>query len=129
MIALDTNVLLRYFVQDGDYQAAIATNLIEQRLSPDTPGYISLPVVCEIVWAMQTTYRQPRSVIATSLSLLLDSAQVEVEAQEIVAAALAQTGCDIADAIIHLIGQKQACTKTVTFDKKFARLEGVELLT
>ena len=128
MIALDTNVLLRYFVQDGDHQAAIATHLIEQILSADKPGYISLPVVCEVVWAMQTTYRQSRLAIATSLSFLLDSTQVEVEAGEIVAAALGQTGCDIADAIIHLVGQKYGCTKTITFDKKFARLAGVELL-
>ncbi len=128
MIALDTNVLLRYLVQDGDDQATIATQLIEQLLSHDKRGFVSLPVVCEVAWALQSIYRQPRATIAMSISLLLDTMQVEVEAADIVAHAVAQTGCDIADAIIHFSARKHGCTKTVTFDKKFARLSGVELL-
>ena len=128
MIALDTNVLLRYLIQDDAVQAAAATSFLEGKLSTTTPGFISLVVICEIVWALRKTYDQPRATIAQSLDVLIKAPQFVVEDIEIVELAISADGGDIADAIIHFVGAKQGCSKTVTFDKKFARLSGVELL-
>ncbi len=49
MIALDTNVLVRYLAQDDARQSAAATRLVEQTLSPADPGYVSLVTLLETV--------------------------------------------------------------------------------
>jgi predicted nucleic-acid-binding protein len=128
VIALDTNILLRYLVQDGGEQADLASNLIEQDLSATSPGFVSLAVVCELVWALSRTYQQPRQTVAQALGLLLDSAQIDVERRECIELAILHPDQDVADSIIHFAGQLSGCTHTLTFDKKFARLDGVELL-
>jgi predicted nucleic acid-binding protein len=48
--------------------------------------------------------------------------------KSLVADALHDTAVGIADAIIHRKAIAHGCSRTVTFDKKFARLKGVELL-
>ena len=128
MIALDSNVLLRYLVQDGNEQARIATKLIEVELSQTDRGFISLPVFCETLWALRTTYKQGREQIRQAAELLLAAGQLQVEASHIIARAVATEGADIADAIIHYSALAHGCVKTVTFDRKFSRLGGVELL-
>lgn len=128
MIALDTNVLLRYLVQDGGEQAEIATTLIETGLSEAERGFVSLPVICETLWALGTTYKQPREQIREAVELLLAASQIEIEGPHIVQAAVAEEKTDIVDAIIHYSGLAHGCANTVTFDRKFARLEGVKLL-
>lgn len=117
MIALDTNILLRYLAQDGGEQAVIATRLIEEDLSSSTQGFVSLVVVCELAWSLARTYRQSSATICETIARLLSSSQILVESASIVDRAI-QEPCDgIAEAIIHLIGQTNSCTKTVTFDK------------
>lgn len=128
MIALDTNVLLRYIVQDGGDQAQAANAFVERELSPASPGFVSLVVLCEMAWALGKTYRQPRSRIAGAVAALLEAPQVEVEAEPVVRAALSASAGDLADAVIHHVGQANGCVRTLTFDRKFARLAGVDLL-
>ena len=47
MIGLDTNVLVRYIMQDDVKQSALANRLIES-LTADSPGYVALVSVVEI---------------------------------------------------------------------------------
>ena len=56
MIGLDTNVIVRYILQDNVVQSAKATQLIEP-LSVETPGFITLVSIVELVWVMQGCYK------------------------------------------------------------------------
>jgi predicted nucleic-acid-binding protein len=49
MIGLDTNVLIRYLTQDDPVQSAKATEILERRLTPKTPGFISVVAMVETV--------------------------------------------------------------------------------
>ena len=128
MIAVDTNVLLRYIVQDDPVQSALAERFLEHDLSPQVPGFVSLVAVCEIAWALERTYDLPREAIADAIMGLTKTPQLEIEAGDLVRVAAAQTRFTIADTIIHLVGQARNCTGTVTFDRNFARMDGVDLL-
>ena len=44
MIGLDTNVLVRYIVQDDPEQGRAAGELIESQCTAQEPGYVSVPV-------------------------------------------------------------------------------------
>ena len=128
MIALDTNILVRYLVEDDARQARLARELIEDRLTESEPGFISLPVLCEIVWALRHVYHRSRADVARAVGLLLQARQIKIEEQALVGRALQHEASDIADALIHEVGQAAGCVKTMTFDRSFARLNGVELL-
>jgi len=49
VIGLDTNVLVRYLAQDDPEQSARATQVVEQELTEDAPGFIGLIVLVETV--------------------------------------------------------------------------------
>ncbi len=53
MIGLDTNVLVRYIMQDDAAQSAKASALLDA-LTVDAPGWISIVSVIELVWVLGT---------------------------------------------------------------------------
>ena len=128
MIALDTNILVRYFAAEEDVDSCKAATFIEAELSATHRGFVSAVTICEIVWVLRSRHGFAYPSQVAVIQLLLDAAQVVVEHRESVAAALESKHVDIADAIIHYIGANHGCNTTMTLDKKFARLNGVTLL-
>ena len=127
MIALDTNVLVRYLVDDDAMQAAVARRVIEETLTPSEPGFVSLIVLVELNWVLDRVYGCRVNEITSIFSELIASPTILIEQAAAVAAAIAQPHNDLADSLLHEIGKIHGCTRTVTFDRKFARLPGVEL--
>ena len=128
MIAVDTNIFVRYLVQDDPFQGAIATNTLENTLTSENPGFVSLVAVLELDWVLRTQYGFSPLIAANAIAALMSLPNLVFESDAAVRTALAFKHGDLADNILHEVGQTNGCTKTVTFDKKFARLEGVELL-
>lgn len=128
MIAVDTNIFVRYLVQDEPSQSAIATNLLENILTSENPGFVSLVAVLELDWVLRTQYGFSALIAANAIAALMSSPSLIFENDAAVGVALGFSHGDLADNILHEVGQASGCTKTVTFDKRFARLEGVELL-
>lgn len=131
MIGLDTNVVVRYLAQDDPKQSAAATRLFEHTLSPESPGFVSAIVLCELAWVLAECYDADRARIRGAIEGLLASRQIAVEAPELVRRALrawADSGADFADALIGEVAAAHGAAKTVTFDRAAGRLAGFELL-
>jgi predicted nucleic-acid-binding protein len=129
VIALDTNVLVRYLVGDDAKQAAVARRVIEETLTPAEPGFVSAVVLVELSWVLDRAYGCRVSQVASIFAELIASPTILVENAAAVAAAIARPHVDLADHLLHEIGKAHGCARTVTFDRKFARLPGVELAT
>jgi predicted nucleic-acid-binding protein len=129
VIALDTNVLLRYFVQDDPAQARRATLLLEKELTEQKPGLVTVVALIELIWVMEQSYGAAEDAIAEVIPGLLEAPNIVVERGAAVRAAMRSKHGDLADRLLHEIGRSEGCVATVTFDKRFARLDGVELLT
>ncbi|MEN9376422.1 MAG: hypothetical protein RL710_1579 [Pseudomonadota bacterium] len=122
MIALDTNVLARYFVVSSDEpsqkQSAAAKKLLESGKSL----FVSKSVVLELEWVLRGYYKSPPQDVLMVLQHLLAMSHVDIEdrvAVELATAAL-RDGFDFADALHH--ASSRHCTSMATFDdKKFAR--------
>lgn len=130
MIALDTNVLVRFLVQDDPMQAQLATKVIDQ-LTDDAPGFVSREVLIELVWVLERAYRLGGPEIATALDGLLSATELEVEGSDEVAPALElyrNDGFGFADLMIAAAARRAGATEMVTFDRKAARLPGVHLI-
>lgn len=127
MIALDTNVLIRYLVRDDAQQAEVAAEFLE-KLPADRPGYVSTPVITELEWVLRKGYGFEQSAIRTAITKLLEVPNLVFDAEDAVRMAAENRSGDFVDRLVHFIGQSAGCERTVTFDRKFARLPGVELL-
>ncbi|MBI2319974.1 MAG: type II toxin-antitoxin system VapC family toxin [Betaproteobacteria bacterium] len=131
MIGLDTNVIVRYLVQDDPAQAPLATRFIERTLSSDNPGFITSITLCEIAWVLAECYSADRKRIRDVLEGLLSSKQILVERSELAWKALRDwdaSGADFSDALVGHTVAVHGGAKTVTFDRAAAKLPGFELL-
>jgi len=129
--ALDTNLLIRYLVQDNDRQAAVATQFIECHCTEDNPCLIGYITLCEVAWVLESNYNQDRASITKIIETLLQVGQLEVPEPGLVWTALRDyenSNADFPDHLIARVNQKAGCESTVTFDKKASKQPGFELL-
>lgn len=131
MIGLDTNVLVRYLVQDDPAQGKAAADYISGHCSEDEPGYVGAVVLAELAWVLSRAYGYGREEVAKILDLILRTNQLEVEAPETVWTALAAYRAGTADFADALIGERNSaagCGTTITFDVKASRLPTFTML-
>lgn len=130
MIGLDTNVLIRYLTQDDPLQSAKAAEILERRLTPKNPGFVSIVAMVETVWVLDRAYGLTDLEIATAVERLLQVEVLRIEDEQQVftaMVALKQGRGSFADALIAELGTREGCTKTLTFDQKATRLPAFEL--
>ena len=132
MIGLDTNVLVRYVTQDDPAQSRLVARTLDARVTLEQPGFVCIVTVIELVWVLQAHYSASREDIAVAIEELLSDARFRVQHESAVWRALDEfsltSSTDFADALIAALGQEQGCKTTLTFDKKAARIPGMELL-
>lgn len=114
--AVDTNILIRTFVDEGTEECRLAIQAMAS-------GRVFVPstVILEAVWVMESNYQASRSTISGLLSALLGMKNLEIDRFDAVAEALDaySKGFDFADAL-HL-GISPECDVFLTFDKPFLR--------
>ena len=130
MIVPDTNVIIRYFVDDDPVQTRQAEELFAS-LSQEEPGFVCRETLLELVWVLGHTYDYSRAEIAQVLEGLLAATELEIENADALGAVLhlyADRGFDFADLMIRQVSQQRGADRVLTFDRRAARLEGVELI-
>ena len=130
MIAIDTNVMIRYLVRDNPEQAEAARVLLEG-LTADNPGFICREVALEIVWVLERAYRFTREQIANVVMELVSTDALVIEdADDIARSAIAYRlgGADFSDFMILAAANRVGAQPLYTFDRRFARLNGTELV-
>jgi len=115
MLAIDTNILLRFLTDDDAEQSPQARAFIEQN-----DILISSTVMLEAEWVLRSTYRLNKADVISRLSAFAGLPRVTLQEPDRVARALAwsQAGLDFADAL-HLACDA-GCEALVTFDRRLA---------
>ena len=119
MIGIDTNVIVRYIVQDDPKQAKAATKLIEQSCSPDNPGFINQIVMCEIVWVLKRNYKLDKASICQVIEQIIRTDRIVIEDIQLVWKALEtfkETKADFADCLLGQRNLQAGCRYTATLD-------------
>jgi predicted nucleic-acid-binding protein len=125
MVGLDTNVILRYLLQDEPKQTRLANRIVDQVLSEQNPGLLSLVTILEIVWVLRSLLKQTPTEIARHLEHLLaaDSFEVQNDQQVFEAAFALKRGTgEFEDALIGALNAWAGCPYTLTFHKRALRL-------
>ena len=132
MIGLDTNILIRYIMQDDPVESAKAVRIIERNFTEQSPAFISLASVLETAWVLESVYGLSHQQVAQAMERMLqiDTLMIQNEHEVSAAARTLKTGQgSFDDALIGTLGLWAGCTSTLTFDKKASRLQGFELIS
>ncbi len=119
MLALDTNVLARYYVCEGDSTATRAQEQAARAvIERGTQLFVAKTVILELEWVLRGAYGHPPSDVCRVFDHLLSLPHIEVEDRAAVEMALAnlRRGLDFADALHH--ASSRACEGFLTFDVK-----------
>lgn len=130
MIGLDTNVLVRYIMQDDPKNSPKATKLIES-LDGDNPGYITMVSVIELYWVLTSCYELSGEQVGQALEAILRTKQFLVERADQVMRALRVYGegkADFADCLIERSATGAGCAQTMTFDVGASKHAGMKLI-
>ena len=130
MIGLDTNVIVRYIVQDDAVQSKKAAILIES-LSPEVTGFVTVVSILELVWVLQGAYGSTKNEIVVVLDTLLKTKNIIVEQAETIwqsLRAFANSKAEFSDCLIERSAHTAHCEYTVTFDKGASKFSGMRLL-
>jgi predicted nucleic-acid-binding protein len=120
MIAVDTNVIVRFLVGDDAGQAASAKSLLaRQRIA------LAHTVLLETDWVLRRGYRFARGEVSAALRRLLGMGTVFCARRDAVLNALraVEQGCDFADAL-HACAADHPVSVFVTFDRDFVAQAG-----
>ncbi len=124
--ALDTNILVRYITQDDAKQSEAANRLIEG-LTAETPGFISVIVLCEVNWVLRSCYKISKQECAEILQKITLCDVFDLEKPECCNQALKawrQGEADFSDYLIQAIAKREGYSFIVTFDKKALKEPG-----
>lgn len=119
MIAIDTNVVVRLILEDNPAQIDAIRRLMER-----DPLFVSLTVLVETGWVLESRYKFIRAVVADALDDLISLERIAVPRYAAVRWAIGRyrEGADLAD-VIHLVAASKS-DGFATLDQRLARQAG-----
>ena len=132
MPALDTNVLVRFLVQDDAGQLATARRLMERCIAAQQPLFVPITVTLELEWVLRSNFKRPKDEVISVLSGLLSATELALESEgavEVALASYAEGSADFSDCVHAALAVQAGHKPLWTFDKAAARVDGAALLT
>ena len=131
MIGIDTNILLRLWLNDDPAQNKRIDALLAEHGS--TPGsmLVSDVVLAEAVWTLRSAFDQDKAGQLIALRSLLNETAFAFEDREAVvhAAEMFERGnCGFSDCLIVAKHTRQGCEFTATLDRGMRKLPGAKII-
>ena len=131
MIGIDTNILLRLWLNDNPAQNKRIDALLAEHGS--TPGSLLVTdvVLLEAVWTLRSAFDQGKDAQLIAVRSLLEETAFAFEDREAVADAVTlfdAGSCGFADCLVVAKHARQGCEFTATFDRGMRKLPGVKVL-
>lgn len=124
---VDTNVLVRYFADDDVQQSLLAHQLVDETEARGERLFVSLPVLCELLWVFARSYRARREELVALVAGLLESPVFAIQERPLVRQALEDFRFGRAEFADYLVGrccEAAGCSETLTFDAELATSPG-----
>jgi len=131
MPALDTNVLVRYIVQDDPSQLAAARRLIGRCVAKGTTLFVPVTVVLELEWVLRSSFAFGKGDVLITLSNLFSAAELSFESERALEVALhlfREGSADFADCLHVALATQAGVQPLWTFDKSASKISGAHLL-
>ena len=131
MPGLDTNVLVRWLVDDDTRQSALVMTLFQSARARGERLFVPTTVVLELEWVLRSRYEFDKSTVLLTFNALLETEELDFQSEQALELALhlfRQGNAEFADCL-HA-GECGSADRSpmLSFDAKAARLPGVHLL-
>lgn len=120
MIAVDTNVIVRFLVCDDEKQAEKARQFLIRAEKNRERICIPLLVVLETILVLESAYNKTREEILDAIREMRHMSVITFESDDVIAQLLVHGNtyrADLSDILIAYTAQSAGCEKGVTFDK------------
>ena len=120
MIAIDTNILVRYITQDDLQQAEAAENLLAIYNNKPQSIFINNIVLCEFVWVLEKGYKYTQQQISSTIRIILSTEEFAFEYHNVLWLALEEyelKNTDFSDSLISKLNHNLGYKQTFSFDK------------
>ena len=120
MIAIDTNVLVRFLVEDDPEQSRRAAELFRRSVEQDLVIFVPDVVLVETVWVLERSYHMRRNEILPALRRLLAAREVSFASSDRLDRALRdweRGRGGFADYVIREQAREAGCSVVATFDR------------
>jgi predicted nucleic-acid-binding protein len=127
VIALDTNILIRLLVRDDPGQTALGERLLQEAADAGEHCFISDPVLCEVEWVLESSYRAGRGDVLAAMQELFAGDLFVFEDRELLRQVIAryQEGkADFSDCLIGAKARVRGARTTYSFERVLAREPG-----
>jgi predicted nucleic-acid-binding protein len=131
MIALDTNILVRFTVCDDEKQAGKVYRFFKKVEGDHEVLFVSAQVTLELIWVLKSLYEYKRSDIIDAVEHLFALPVLQFYHSDTISVFIKMardSNYDLADLLIGLAGHSQKCQTTITLDRKAAKSNLFELL-
>jgi predicted nucleic-acid-binding protein len=125
MLGIDTNILVRFLVQDDEAQFEKARKLIKREVAAGRRVFVNQLVLMETEWVLRSRYSVSKIQIIEAISGLLDATDVQFEDEPAIEEAIfiwKESTADFADCLIGAKNRRLGCRSTATFDLKASKL-------
>ena len=132
MPALDTNVLVRYLVQDDAVQVSAARRFIRKCVAEGQALFIPVTVSLELEWVLRSNFGFDKDAVVQTLSDLLSSAELSFESERALEVALLlykDGSADYSDCLHIALALEAGEPPLWTFDKVASKVDGARLLS
>lgn len=131
MKAIDTNVLIRFLVNDDEVQAQVVRERFKLAEKQRDTFFVPLVVVLETIWVLDSAYGISRGetieVLGDLLLLPILVFENRPALQSMISSAAANQ-FDLSDLLIAEVARLAGCQTILTFDKRAAKGELFELI-
>lgn len=120
MMALDTNVVVRFLVADDEAQTTRAARAIDKATARGGKCFVSDVVVVETAWVLTRSYRFRRAEVTDVVRRMLATAELVFQSPDALDRALRAYAAgkgDLADYLIREVARAAGSTATLTFDR------------
>lgn len=131
MKALDTNVLVRFLVNDDKAQGKKARDFLENAEEKGDPLFVPMIVLMETIWVLDSVYEFPRNEIIHAMELISQMAVITLEKPDTVLKFIDYakgSKTPLSDLLIGASAEGAGCDTTLTFDIKASKSDLFQLL-
>ena len=129
-IFIDTNIFIRYLINDVPHQIDKVERLFDLAEKGEVTLITGPPVFFEIAWTLKSFYNVNREGIYESISGIIGLPGLDIIDLDILEEALElykQTSTDFNDAYIAVLSNKAGAESIATFNAKYFRNLNVEI--
>jgi len=126
---VDTNVFLRFLVNDDPAKTDACEALFRNAIAGDEALCTSDMVIAEIIWVLESYYELKKADIRESVEKILNTRNLDCPNREIIISALSiyvEKNIDFIDAFNAFMLKRDEINEIYSYDKHFDRIDWIK---